>query len=262
MAKIFENGIISTSASGDSFISSDIIINGSVHWVDSVNGNDSNAGTEEAPLATLAQAHTNATADNGDVVILKSGHTETVTSSISLSKAGLAIYGLGSTSSAPNFTCNATIDMMDISGSDISITNLYFPASTAAAISRVNLASGSGGSSINSCTFLCGANDLETITVASGSDLVVYNSTFTVSADGPDAGIEIEAAVRGFTVDTCTFDGGSYGFDAGGINSGQAHLNYRYNAITLTNYADITHTASAKGLCSGTVAGDGCHVNI
>lgn len=259
--KHFENGIVSTSSGGDSIISSDIFTTGVVTWVDSVNGNDSNAGTEESPLATLSAAITAATASNGDIIILKAGHSETLTSSLSLSKAGLHIFGLGSASTKPSFTVNGNVDMFSIGAAYVWLYNLRFPAGTNAHTARINC--DAANIRIENCDFICGANDLESITVTANADhLEVVGSTFTVSADGPDAAIEVEAVMDGLKVNNCTFDGGSYGFDAGAINSAVAHVNYRYINCTLTNYADISHTDAAKGIVSGVVAGDGSHVEV
>ncbi len=147
MAKFLENGLDST---GDDVLDGEIITTGVVIWVDSVAGNDSNAGTKEAPLATLAAAHSAATAANGDIIVIKSGHTETLTSSITISKAGTKIYGLGSGSSAPNFICNAAIDCIDITGANVEINNLYFPAATTAtATALINVI----GMFVQGCTF-------------------------------------------------------------------------------------------------------------
>ena len=91
MSRIYENGVVSSTAGGDDFLSNDVFITGDVQWVDSVNGNDANAGTEELPVASIAQSITNSTANNGDIVIVKSGHTETIGTgeTITMSKAGV-----------------------------------------------------------------------------------------------------------------------------------------------------------------------------
>jgi hypothetical protein len=262
MSLVYENGIASTTSGGDSFITNDIIITGAVTWVDSVNGNDSNAGSEESPLETLAQAITNATANNGDVIVIKSGHAETLAASQSFSKAGIKVYGLGSGTNRPSFTVNGNVDMFSLDAANVELNNLYFPAGTAAHTSRINIAA--AGCVVKSCGFQCGANDLETITVEDAGDHSTISScTFTVTADGPDAAIEIESATAlGLQVTGCSFDGGSDGFDAGAINSAVAHTEFIYTNNTLSNFADIVHTAAATGWCSGTVAGDGCHVRI
>lgn len=262
--KHFENGIVSSSAGGSSDIATDIFVTGDVWWVDSVNGNDANDGrNRNAPLATLEQAHTNAAGGNGDLIILEAGHTETLGASLTISKDGLRILGLGTGSSKPSFTCNAAIDMFNITGEHVEINNLLFPVGTTAQnTARINVAN--DGVRIENCDFYCGQYDLETITLATlVDDCVIKGCTFTVSADGPDSAIEIEAAdVLGLLVESCTFDGGSSNWDNAAIYSTVAHDEWIYRSNTLTNKAHIIHTASAKGQCVGVIAGDGSRVEV
>jgi len=262
--KHYENGIVSSSAGGDTDLGTDIFVTGDVFWVDSVNGNDSNAGTNRtAPKATLSSAISAAAANNGDLIILEANHSETLTSSLTISTAGLRIMGLGTGSTKPAFTCDAAIDMFNITGARVEINGLRFPAGTTANnTSRINV--GAAGIRIINCDFTCGANDLESITVPdAGDDCEINGCTFTISADGPDAAIEIESAsVLGLKVIGCTFDGGSSDFDAAAINSGVAHTEFLYRGNTLTNNASIIHTAAATGQCIGTIAGDSSRVEV
>lgn len=260
----YENGIIGTSEGGHTDFSQDVFITGDVFWVDSVNGNDSNGGTNRNEAkATLASAQTAASANNGDVIFLESGHTESLGASLAISKAGLTIVGLGSGSSKPNFTVTAAVDGLDVTGARVRIVGLRFPVGTTATnTSRINI--GAAGVVIEDCDFLCGAEDLESITIPdAGDDCEINGCTFTVSADGPDAGIEVEAAgVLGLKVISCTFDGGSDDFDNAGLHSAVAHTEFYYQNNTLSNKASIIHTAAAKGICTGTIAGDGSRVEV
>lgn len=259
----FENGLASSTSGADSFLQNEIFTTGAVIWVDSVNGNDSNTGTEAKPLATLAQAITNATANNGDIIVLKSGHTETRTSAITVSKAGLRIFGIGSGSSAPNFICNAAIDCITVTANDVVLNNLYFPAGTTANNSaRINV--DARNVRIKGCTFLCGAYDIDTITItASGIDCKIESCTMTISAALPQRGVSIESASAvGLFVNSCTFNGGSYNWTLGAIYSTVAHLNYFYDTITLTGDCAIVHTAAAKGSISNIIASTGSAVSI
>lgn len=260
--KHFENGIISTSASGDPLIYNDIFVTGAVYWVDSVTGNDANAGTNRnSPKATIGSALSAATDNNGDIIILESGHTETITSAITVSKS-LSIFGLGTGTSKPRFTINGNVDCFDLTGNDIYVYNLYFPAGTAAHTARINV--DSAGCRIENCDFQCGANDLLSITLtANALRTHIVGCTFTISADGPDCGVKVEsAAAVGLRVDSCQFDGGSYDFDDAALYSAVAHTEFWYIDNTLTNKASIIHTAAAKGWCSGTIAGDTSRVEI
>lgn len=260
MGLIFENGLVAATLGADTFISDDLIITGDVIYVDSVNGDNANAGTDAEPLETLTQAITNATANNGDVIIIKASHSETLSGSVALNKAGLKIFGLGSGDTRPAFTVAANVDGIAITGADVELNNLRFPASTAAHTSRINV--GAAGVKIKNCGFTCGAYDLESITIEDAGDYCTIEScTFTVSANGPDAGIEIEsAAVLGLKIKSCSFDGSTFGWDVGGINSAVAHTEFVYIGNTLTNASHIIHSAAAKGWLSGTIAGDNCNI--
>ncbi len=264
MSRDFENGIVASSASGADFISNDIITTGVVHWVDSVNGNDSNAGTEKLPLATIAQAITNATANNGDIVVVKAGSAFSAAAAITLSKAGIKVFGLGSATTKPTITVSGSgVDAIDITAADVEFHNFKFPVGiTNTNASRINL--GAARPVVKDCTFLCGIKDLHSITItASALGALIDNCTFTVSADGPDEAIIVESAsALGLRIENCSFDGGSYGWDNGAIYSAFAHTEFSYSDNTLTSDSSIVHTAAAKGQASGTIAGDGCHVRI
>ncbi len=261
--KHYENGIIGTSEGGHSDFSADVFVTGAVYWVNSVGGNDANSGlNRNSPKATLASALTSATASNGDVIFVESGHSESLSSSITFNEAGITVIGLGSGSSKPSFTVNGNVDMFDVTAAFVRLVGLRFPAGTAAHTSRINAAA--VNCILQDCDFICGANDLNTITVPDAGDYLELNGcTFTITADGPDAGILVEAAaVAGLKVISCQFDGGSYDFDDAGLYSAFAHTNFFYRTNTLLNKASIIHTAAAKGICTGTIAGDGCRVEI
>lgn len=261
MAIIIESGFATT---GDDFIQNDVIATGAVHWVDSVSGSNSNPGTESEPLATLAQAITNATASNGDIILIKSGHTETLSGSVSISKAGLKIFGIGSGSAAPNFGVSAAVDALNISANDVEINNLYFVAGTTTSnTARINV--DARNAKIKNCTFLCGQYDQSTITLtANAIDCEIRNCTMTVSANGPDYGVIVESAgAHGLEITDCTFNGGSYNWDVGAIYSNVAHLNFRYDSITLTGDAPIQHSnTGAKGVISNVIAATGSSVGV
>lgn len=259
--RYIEAGIAST---GDEFLDADLVITGAVIWVDSVLGNDANAGTKELPLATLAQAVTNATASNGDIIVLKAGHTETLTSTITISKAGLKIFGLGVGSGAPNFICNAAIDCIDVTAADVELNNLYFPAATTA-ISTALINAGAANLRVKGSTFVCGAFTQYGITVpAAGTNLRVLNCNFSVSADGPDAGIVVESAsATGLRVEDTTFDGSTFNWDDAAIYSAVGHLNFIYDTVTLTNNARIRHTStSAKGIVSNPIGDPAVEISL
>ena len=263
MSKIFENGVVSSTSGADNFIINDLIITGDIHFVDSVNGNDGNSGTDESPLATLGQAVTNSTANNGDVIVVKQNHVETLAGAIALSKAGVKIFGVGSGISRPTFTVDGAFDGLNVTAARVEVNNLRFvQGTTAPNTSHINVSA--AGCKIKGCAFELGVNDLECITLTTGCvDPIIESCVFEIKADGPDAGIEIEdAGVLGLVVRSCSFDGGIFNWDNAAIHSTVAHTEYVYDTNTLTSGADIIHTAAAKGYVTGNIAGDSSHVQV
>lgn len=102
---------------------------GNVFWVDSGAGSNGNKGTFDRPFSTIDYAVGRCTADNGDIIFVKPGHTETVTAAggLDLDVAGIAIVGLGTGSLRPtvNFTTVATADM-DVDAANVTVCNLLF----------------------------------------------------------------------------------------------------------------------------------------
>lgn len=154
-----------------------IITKGTVFYVDSVIGSNNNTGlSPKEAKATLAGAISATTANNGDIILIHPGHSETVTSAITIDKAGVAIYGLGEGLSRPSITGNGTIDAINITANNVLLQNIQFPApGTDDQTADVNV-SGAGVTlrqlySIGSTT---SKNKTDIITVASGAnDLLV-----------------------------------------------------------------------------------------
>lgn len=99
---------------------------GNVFWVDSVHGSDGNRGTYDRPYATLAFAVSQCIADRGDVIVIKSGHSETLATAgaVTISTAGINIVGLGTGSDRPTFTFSATASSILVTGANVSIQNI------------------------------------------------------------------------------------------------------------------------------------------
>ena len=102
---------------------------GNIFWVDSGSGSNTNDGTHVRPYGTLDYAVGKCSANNGDVILVKAGHTETVTAAggLDLDVAGITIVGLGNGSDRPtvNFTTAVGADM-DVGADNITISNFLF----------------------------------------------------------------------------------------------------------------------------------------
>jgi hypothetical protein len=87
---------------------------GKVFWVASTSdvtpGSNGNKGTERRPFATLDYAITQCRDNKGDVIFIKPGYTESITTNdqIDFTKAGVSVIGLGTDTDRPTFTWDGT----------------------------------------------------------------------------------------------------------------------------------------------------------
>lgn len=102
---------------------------GNIFWVDSNGGANGGKGTFDRPFDTIDYAVGRCTAGNGDIIMVKAGHVETVTAAggLDLDVSGIAIVGLGTGSMRPtiNFTTAVGADM-DVDAADITMVNFLF----------------------------------------------------------------------------------------------------------------------------------------
>ncbi len=96
-----------------------------------IGSSDGNPGTFNAPFSTLDYAIGRCTAGRGDVIFIKPGHAETISTSTALAfdVAGVAMVGLGVGTSRPTFTIDTgnTITIA-VSAANVSIQNCLFVA--------------------------------------------------------------------------------------------------------------------------------------
>lgn len=123
---------------------------GKVYWVSNAStlqrgqrgGSNSNKGTYDSPFSTLAYAVTQCIANRGDVIFIKPGHAETISSAtaLTLSIAGVAIIGLGLGANRPTFTLDtATTATINVTAANIAIKNCIFSANFADIVSFFTL---------------------------------------------------------------------------------------------------------------------------
>lgn len=133
---------------------------GNMWFVNSAAGTDA-AGrglSPEAPLATINYAvATAAVADNHDVVVVLPGHTETCTAagSVTMSKAGVSVIGVGDGRQRPtvNYTTNAAASF-DITAARCRVENLTFTGMGVASVTNmVNVKTAAADCTIRGCEF-------------------------------------------------------------------------------------------------------------
>ena len=105
------------------------VSNSTVQLANQKAGSNSNSGKFNDPYSTIAYALTQCTADRGDVIMVKPGHTETVSTATALAfnVAGVAIIGLGRGSKRPTITLDtANTATIAIAGANIAVKNILF----------------------------------------------------------------------------------------------------------------------------------------
>jgi len=104
---------------------------GNVFHVDSghAQASDANPGTAALPLATIDGAVNKCTANNGDLILLAPGHSESITAAagIDLDVAGITVRGegVGSDMATVSMTTVDSVDI-DVDAANITIENIYF----------------------------------------------------------------------------------------------------------------------------------------
>ena len=194
---------------------------GDVYWVDSVNGSDGNKGTFDRPFATIDYAIGRCTANKGDIVMVKAGHTETVIAAagIVVDVAGVAIIGLGTGSLRPTITFSTAVGAdMDIDANNVTLSNLLFTSGIDALTGPIDV-NAADFSMINCETRDVTGQTTDWIVVATaGADrgLISGHVHRGAAADGGDTWLSIREAVDGWTVEDVWIDGN---FDEGCVEN-------------------------------------------
>lgn len=172
-----------------------------VFYVGSVDGNTSFSGRRiTAQKATVAQATALCTASRGDTVLVSPFHTETVTSTISLSVAGTILKGLKLGNQRPKLTINGATDLISLDAAGCQLSGFEFAiVTTDAATAFVNVTAARCKISdlyAVDCSAAANVNVVDTITLASGANycqiegIKFFNTTTAVNSF-----VSIEAAV-------------------------------------------------------------------
>jgi len=182
-----------------------------VYHVNSSTGSDTTgAGTRNSPYATVGMALS--VAGNFDVIIVHSGHSETITVATTIT-ARVIIIGEGAGDDRPLLTPNIAANgaMWTLSVSPY-IRNLRFGASAQANTSPtiVSTALGAEYTEISHCKFYCGQYDAGNKATFSNTGRLFaceFVSTATSNSGRPSRAVALPMWTWG-----CTFDGGTYGW--------------------------------------------------
>ena len=202
---------------------------GDVYWVDS-NGGGGGKGTFNHPCKTFNTAYDLCTTDNGDMVVLKPGHSETITATVALDTSAVHVLGLGHGSKRPKLLWDAAAaadNMFEVTAAGQIMENIWFYDSntTACSIAQVFIDVQSGGDDFTmiNCRLEQRAATEEAVTVCYGADDLSFIScefigTSAPTSSGADSGIIFEGACNRVKIIDCLFDyTGSTGCDVGNI---------------------------------------------
>lgn len=251
---MYSNGI--GESTGDTLATCEpLYTSGDIWYVKSSTGVDaaSPRGRDATrPLATIAQAHTNAA--NGDIIVLLDGHTETV-SALTVSK-NVIFVGSGSSSSLPTVKLTpaaADAVVFTISAAGVQFRNVWFEERTATSTYPVISVAAANFKMIG-CYCQLGAYDADTVRFESGGDSAriestTFVSTATALTAQPTSACRVVAAVSDFEMDGVVFDGGAYGFALPGAfdSTNSAITRLRAQSISLLRGADMSINGSTTG---------------
>ena len=188
---------------------------GQVFWVSNATtilpgqkgGSNSNKGTFDQPFATIDYAVGRCTANRGDIIFVKPGHAETISSAsvLQLDVAGIAVVGLGIGSMRPTLTFStATTANIPVTAANITVHNILHKANFADIVSAYT-ATGTATPTdfvVDSCEFRDGSsvlNFIKTVTgnaTANSMDGFTYtnNKVFGLSTTAASQAVIIAAA--------------------------------------------------------------------
>lgn len=183
-----------------------------------VGGNDGNPGTFQRPFATLQAALDNCNASEGDIVFVRPGHAETISTAaiLLLNKAGVAIIGLGSGALRPTFTfTTATTANIPVTAANMAIQNLLFVANFADIASYMT-ATGTNAPVnflIDNCEFRDTASNLNALNVFTSNatdnscdGLTMTNSkVFGLGSTAGSAAFELSGSIDRLTIQSNFF---------------------------------------------------------
>jgi hypothetical protein len=189
---------------GMSGIGSPLFTTGKIFHVDSgadAADNDNAATNPSQPAATLDGAIGKCTANNGDVILIAPGHSETLSAAaaITFDVAGVTVIGMGVGGSRPTFTLDtaASVDI-NITAADTQIHNCIFSMNYADIAGVFDLSA--AGFVLNKCRFVDTAASMNFV------ELIVCTTTnnecdrleFTDNyVDSPDTGNDCIVQIGG-----------------------------------------------------------------
>ena len=228
---------------------------GNVFWVDSnIGSNGNNGKLPGQPFATLDYTVGKCTANNGDIILIAPGHTETLIadSGVDIDIAGIAIIGLGKGEDRPifTFTTAATADFK-IAAANVVIANLVFKCNIANQDMMIEVSG--DDAEIASCEFREGsATGLNFITIgtadADSDRCFIHDCKFHMpTAGNGDSAISFAKDHTGVVIERNNIYGD---FDLAGIDipaGGNAQVDLVIRDNIITNLLTGQHAIQING---------------
>lgn len=263
---VYPNGI--GRSLGDSLVTIAPLYTSKVVYFVHSDGDASNSGlVPGAPLPTLQDAVSAAPAPG--IIVMLDGHTETITSVISVI-SNIIIVGAGQSDGKPTvkLTNNQASDhLLDFTGANVEIRNVWFPAE-AQANSAPRVAASADGFRMTGCYCECDENSNSyALALESGwGNARIENTTFVSTAtdqtDPPATAINVVAGDH-LGLDGLTLDGGTVGWQQvesvgnPALDLAGSVTDVRGENITLLRSSDIGfQTGSTGHLSVGTASYD------
>ena len=229
---------------------------GNVFFVGSSTANASDnaqgSGNFAYPFKTINYAISQCTANNGDVIYVLPGHTEslTATATITANKAGVTIKGLGYGTNRGIISYGATSSIVTVSAANVTFSNLQFQCAIDSVVTGISVQA--AGCRILNCDFTSptSTNDMLiwVLTTTAGTDLTVARCRFRQNHAGPTECIRLNGADR--TQIMNNFITGSYSTAAiNSITTASAEVLISNNRITnsITDGKWIAMVAASTG---------------
>lgn len=201
----------------------------------------------DKPFATLDYAIEITTANNGDIIYVMPGHTETIIaeSGVDIDKAGLTIIGLGHGADRPTFTFTTAAGAdFKLAAASTRIENLLFIAGIDALTGPIEVSA--ADCAIINCEYRdAGAYETTDVVVGTSAADRCLVDGFVFRQEGGQAGTQIQnvltfLATDGNIIRNCLLISDSA---MGGIEFGQAtHLHIHHNYVESTNANDVCIT--------------------
>lgn len=240
------------------FISDATKITGNVFFVDSAAaGASDTAGhgySPDKPFATIDFAIGQCSENQGDVILVLPGHTETVSGAagINCDKAGVSIVGLGTGAARPTITLSAVASTVAIGAANVTLKNLLFLFTAA---STIGIDVNDNDCTLEDCELRESTAQAVTYIDVNGGGanaadrFVLRRCKIQSETANSTQAVEIGAVQDGIVIEDCWITGD---FSVAGIHSGSICTNMliRRNVIRNVNAGDfaIELTAAATGL--------------